>query len=353
VTLDPNLHAVLDQVFVTRDFRLEGGAMLPELKIAYETYGRLAPDRANVVLLTHGYTSNHHMVGKPGSTLAEGLWNSLVGPGKAIDTDRFLVVSSNMLGSTYGSTGPADLNPLTGRPWGPDFPDITLADIVAAQREMLRHLGIERLVAVVGPSYGGFQAFQWAVSFPDCVEGIVPVTSDFKANAGAAAGVAALMAELEGDPNWNGGDHYATGGVVETMTRMRTGTLVRYGIHDMLAPDFPDPAAREAEIARMARKWAEEFDPNAMIVLGRASARFDLQDCLDRIRARVLFVLCRTDKVFPAALAPGAMARLHQAGVAADYVEIDSELGHAAAGLDGERWAPQLAAFMAHLGRRA
>ena len=352
MTLDPALHAALDRVFVTRDFRLECGAVLPELRIAYETYGRLAPDRSNVVLLTHGYTSNHHMVGTPGSTLAEGLWNSLVGPGLAIDTDRFFVVSSNMLGSAYGSTGPAHVNPATGRPWGPTFPDITLADIVAAQRAMLLDMGIARLVAVVGPSYGGFQAFQWAVRHPDSVAGIVPVTSDFKANAGAAAGVAALIAELERDANWNGGDHYATGGVQATMTRLRIGTLERYGIHDMLAPALPDPDARAAEIARMARTWAEAFDPNAMIALGRASARFDLTAELHRIRARVLFVLCRTDQVFPPSLAPDAMARLRAAGVAAEYVEIDSELGHAAAGLDGAKWAPQLAAFMAELGNR-
>jgi len=349
VTLDPKLHAVLDQVFVTRDFRLESGKVLAELRIAFETYGKLAPDRSNVVLLTHGYTSNHHMVGQPGSTLAEGLWNSLVGPGLAIDTDRFHVVSSNMLGSTYGSTGPAEVNPLTGRPYGPAFPEITLVDIVTAQRAMLQHLGIERLVAVVGPSYGGFQAFQWAVSFPDCVNGIVPVTSDFKANAGAVASLSALIAELEDDPNWYGGDYYDHGGVAETMTRLRIETLVRYGIHDLLAPDSPDHAAREAEIARMARKWAAEFDANAMIVLGRASSRFDVRAELSRIRARVLFVLCRTDKVFPPSLAPVAMAKLGDAGVDAQYIEIDSDLGHAAAGLDGPKWAPELAAFMQEL----
>ena len=349
MTLDPDLHANLDQVFRISNFRLKSGEILPELRIAYETYGRLAPDRSNVVLLAHGYTSNHHMVGQPGSTLAEGLWNSLVGPGNAIDTDRLHVVSSNMLGSTYGSTGPADPNPLTGRPYGPDFPDISLVDIVAAQRALLQSLCIEHLVAVIGPSYGGFQAFQWAVSYPDCVDGIVPVTSDFKANAGAAANLEALVDALEADRNWHGGAYYDHGGVAETMMRLRVETLVQYGIHDLLAPDFPDPVAREVEIERMARKWAAEFDANAMIVLGRASARFDLQAELARIKAAVFFVLSRTDKVFPPSLAPDAMARLRSAGVRAEYFEIDSDLGHAAAGLDGTKWAPQLSAFLARI----
>ena len=189
------LRGVFDQVFTTQDFALESGRLLPELKIAFETYGRLAPDRRNVVLLTHGYTSNHHMVGRAGSTLAEGLWNSLVGPGKAVDTDRCFVVSSNMLGSSYGSTGPAHTDPATGRPYGPDFPEISLVDIVTAQRTLLRHLGIDHLVAVIGPSYGGVQAFQWAVTFPDFMDGIVPVTAGIKSNGGA--GLAALLAEKD------------------------------------------------------------------------------------------------------------------------------------------------------------
>ncbi|MGF1617476.1 MAG: alpha/beta fold hydrolase [Acidimicrobiia bacterium] len=350
MTVEDNLHALLDQVFTTRDFRLTSGRILPELRIAYETYGRPAPDRANTVLLTHGYTSSHHMVGPPGSTtLAEGLWNGLVGPGKAIDTEHLFVVSSNMLGSSYGSTGPAHENPSTGRPYGPDFPDIALVDIVTAQRALLKHLGVDHLVAVIGPSYGGFQAFQWAVTFPGFVDGIAPVTTDFKSNDDSTAGLNAMIARLESDPNWHGGHHYEHGGVLDTMTQIRVDTLINYGIHELLAADFPNLAARKAEIERMARKWALEFDANSLIALGRASARFNVENDLRRIKARVLFVLSRTDKVFPPSLAPGVMTRLQEAGVRAEYFEIDSELGHTAAGLDGAKWAPKLAEFMAQI----
>jgi homoserine O-acetyltransferase len=344
-----DLQGVFDQVFRARDFRLDSGRTLPELRIAYETYGRLAADRRNAVLLTHGYTSSHHMAGRDGSTLAEGLWSTLVGPGKAIDTDRLFVVSSNMLGSSYGSTGPADVDPATGRPYGPDFPDISLRDIVTAQRALLRHLGIAHLVAVIGPSFGGFQAFQWAVTFPGFMDGIVPVTTDCKG--GGEAGVAALLAELEADPNWHDGRVDDEGGVLETLTRIRVRTLVSYGMGEHLAARFPDPAAREAEIERVARTWATEFDANSLIALGRAGARFDVEDQLSRIRARVLYVLSRTDRIFPPTLAPSVMARLRAAGVRAEYAEIDSALGHAAPGLDAERWAPRLSAFMARLVR--
>lgn len=343
------LRGVFGQVFSAQNFALESGRLLPELRIAHETYGRLAPDGRNVILLTHGYTSNHHMVGRQGSTLAEGLWNSLVGPGKAVDTNRWFVVSSNMLGSSYGSTGPADIDPKTGRHYGPEFPDITLVDIVTAQRALLDHLGVEHLVAVIGPSYGGFQAFQWAVTFPDFMDGIVPVTTDIKSNGGAS--LTTLLAELASDPNWNNGRYYDTGGVLDTLTRIRVRTLISYGMREHLAASFPDPAARLAEIERVARKWATEFDANALITLGRASARFNIEDVLPRIQARVLYVLSRTDQIFPPSLAPDVMGKLRRAGVRAEYLEIDSELGHAAPGIDGAKWAPQLAAFMAQLAR--
>ena len=344
-----NLQGVFDQVFRARDFRLDSGRTLPELRIAYETYGRLAADRRNAVLLTHGYTSSHHMVGRDGSTMAEGLWSTLVGPGKALDTDRLFVVSSNMLGSSYGSTGPAHLDPATGRPYGPDFPDISLRDIITAQRVLLGHLGIGHLVAVIGPSYGGAQAFQWAVTFPDFMDGIVPVTADYKGDGGA--GLAGLLAELEADPHWNDGRYYDRGGVRETLTRIRIRTLVSYGMRDHLAGDFPDTDARQAEIERVAGSWASEFDANSLVALGRAFARVNLENELFRIRARVLYVLSRTDRIFPPTLAPSVMARLRAAGVRAEYAEIDSALGHAAPGLDAERWAPRLSAFMTRLVR--
>ena len=151
------------------DLRLESGAVLPDVKLAYVTYGTLAPDGRNAVLLTHGYTSSH-LFADGGEGSSEGSWGYLVGPGRAIDTDRYYVVSSNMLGSAFGSTAPRSINPATGREYGPDFPDITLPDIVTAQKKLLEGLGVRHLAAVVGPSFGGFQGFAWGVTFPDFVD---------------------------------------------------------------------------------------------------------------------------------------------------------------------------------------
>ena len=168
--------------FTFADFRLQNGEVLPEVTIAYATRGRLAADGRNAVLVTHGYTSGQRMI-ESGAGSSEGAWSTLVGPGAPIDTDRCFVVCSNMLGSSYGSTNAASRDPRTGRPYGSRFPHITVTDIVTAQHRLLEHLGVRHLRAVVGPSYGGFQAFQWAVTYPDAMDGIVPVVSSPRAPA--------------------------------------------------------------------------------------------------------------------------------------------------------------------------
>lgn len=327
------------------DFRLERGEVLPEVTIAYTTRGRLAPDGRNAVLVTHGYTSGQQMI-EPGAGSSEGAWSTLIGPGAPIDTDRYYVVASNMLGSSYGSTNAASTDPRTGRPYGSSFPAITVTDIVTAQHRLLEHLGARHLRAVIGPSYGGFQAFQWAVSFPDFMDGIVPVVSAPKRRRDTTT---ELRARFARDPNWNGGDYYATGGMAATMTALRTETLKRYGMMQALADRFPDPAEREQAIHRIAAHWAETFDANSMLILGRAAESYDVTGLLDRIRVPVLYVLSRTDVLFPPNIAPGVMEALRAAGVDATYFEIDSEQGHLASGADAGKWAPVLREFLQRL----
>src|SRR4051794_3251374 len=151
-----DIGAVEDRFFTIRDFRLADGKVMPEATIAYETYGKLAPPDGpgggrNAVLITHGYTGSHHAAGRnPANGNQPGSWDGLIGPGKAIDTDKLFVVASNMLGSSYGSTNAASIDPKTGNPYGPDFPHITVRDIVEAQKRLLDSLGIRHLVAVAG-----------------------------------------------------------------------------------------------------------------------------------------------------------------------------------------------------------
>jgi homoserine O-acetyltransferase len=345
------LDNVLKRTFTVYGFTLDSGRVLPEMTLAYETYGRRAPDGRNAILVTHGFTSSGHAAGKyTPSDPAAGSWDGLIGPGKAIDTTRYFVVSSNMLGSSYGSTAPASINPATGKRYGPDFPDLTVRDIVRAQKLLLSSLDVEHLVAVAGPSYGGFQAFQWAVTYPDFMNGVVAVVTAPKMRAGLDP-VQTLVDRFATDPGWNNGWHYDKGGIPATMAALRYETLMNYGQNEILSVTIPDEAARQARMRQMSQAWAREFDPNSMIALRKALQAYDTTGDFKKIRARVLYVLSRTDKLFPPSIAPEVMDGLARAGVDAMYFEIDSDFGHSATGPEWAKWGPTLKAFIDSLDR--
>ena len=301
-----DLGVVEDRSFLISDFRLQSGTVMPQAKIAYETYGRLAADGKNAVLITHGYTSSHHAAGRnPANGNQPGWWDGLIGPGKAIDTDKLFVVSSNMLGSSFGSTNGASINPDTGKPYGPDFPAITVRDIVAAEKALLEALGVAHLVAIAGPSYGGYQAFQWAVAYPDFMDAIVPVVTAPKAQ-NVEKSLAELQARLATDPEWNRGRYYDRGGAKTVLTELRVEMLKRNGIEAALAERYPDRDSRETAIREQAVDWAP-------------------------------------------AIAPRVMSDLATAGVEARYFEIDSDLGHSASGPEHAKWSPVLREFLVPL----
>ena len=184
------------------------------------------------------------------------------------------------------------------------------------------------------------------------MDGLVAVVSAPKGSGGEAA-VKSLVDTLAKDPNWNGGWYYDKGGIVKVLTDMRVATLKRYGIDEQLAAKFPDKAAREAEIRKRAESWSTVFDGNSLVALRKASVRFDAEKDLAKVKAKVLYVLSRTDKVFPPSIAPDVMAKMKAAGITADYFEIDSDFGHSASGLDAAKWAPRLKTFMASLEKRS
>jgi homoserine O-acetyltransferase len=334
------------KTFVIDDFRLRSGIVMPAVTIAYRTLGVLAADRGNAVLVTHGNTSGPQMI-DPGGSTGEGSWNEIVGPGKAVDTHRLFVICPNMLGSSYGSTNAASIDPATGKRYGPRFPDITVRDIVATQRALLGHLGIETLVAIVGPSYGGFQAFQWAVDYPGMMKGITAVvTAPTVPRTRAEGNVERLLASLSKDPNWNGGDYYDGGGVRETMIQIRSATLKTYGIETRLRDTISDPEQIEAAIRNEAARWADGFDANSLLILAKALRGFNVTAQFSSIASKVLYVLSRTDRLFPPELAASVMPGLKTAGVDADYFLLDSDYGHSATGRDAHKWAPRLRQFM-------
>jgi homoserine O-acetyltransferase len=340
----PALTDIESKIFSSTDFRLEKGNVLPVLELAYETYGSLNAKRDNAVLAVHGYTSSHHAAGrnaggKQGRGVSEGAtgwFDALIGPGKAIDTDRHFVISVNALGSAHGSSGPNTIDPGTGKPYGPTFPEITLRDMVASQKLLVDSFGVPGLVAVIGPSMGGFQSFQWAASYPGFMKGIAASVTAPRAPS-RLGGLEALRKRLARDPNWNGGWYYENGGIAGTLEQIRYETLLNYG-------------QGEAEAKAAARSWAQIYDGHSLVTLRRAIDGFDITHQYDRLKqTKVLYVNSKTDKLFDIALCPGYVSDMRTAGVDVTYVELPSDKGHMASHADAAMWAPILAAFMKSL----
>jgi homoserine O-acetyltransferase len=353
------LDAVEGLTFATKDFALEKGGGLPLCEVAYETHGRLDAAGDNAILVVHGYTSSGHVAGThargkeppgvaPGTV---GWWDALIGPGKAIDTDRFFVVGVNALGSCHGSTGPASLDPRTGKPYGPTFPEVTIRDIVRSQKLLLDSLGVKHLVAVCGPSMGGFQSFQWGVSYPDFMNGVVATVTAPKMRAGTIDAVEQLSQRLATHPNWNKGWYYENGGIASILADIRHETLVGYGRREILAATIPDPAKRDAQIRAEAEAWAKTYDGHSMIVLRRAIGTFDITADYAKLKAKVLYVITPNDTLFPAKMGVSYAKEMREAGVDLTYIELVTDKGHMASHADAAQWAPALGAFIARLTR--
>lgn len=335
-----------DQFFPLDDINLSLGGQLNSAQLCYVTLGSLNAAADNAILILHGYTSSHRFVVAGDPDAAEGSWADLVGPGKAIDTDRFFVVSPNALGSSYGSTGPGSHNPLTNAPYGPDFPALQFEDMVTSQRRLLDHLGVKRLKAVIGLSMGGFEAFQWAVQYPDHMDQVIPVLTAPWGNINAQASQSVLDL-LQNDPNWRGGWIYEKPCAMHaTLKQIRINTLKRYGVPTWLARQHDSAAAAQQALDLMASRWAQRFDPNAMICLRQTINRFDVRPRLHRITAQVMYVLASTDQLFAPAIAKLTLEPLQKAGQCPTYVEIASDFGHLASSLDWQHWAEPLAAFL-------
>ena len=323
------------------------GAHLPDTRLSYITLGKLNAQGDNAILILHGYTSSHRFVFPNDPDNAEGSWGELIGPGKAIDTQRYFVVAPNALGSSYGSTGPADTNPDTQRRWGPDFPALTFEDQVNAQARLLDHLNIKQLHAVIGLSMGGFGAFQWAVQHPTRMRKIIPVLSAPWGSLNQSASHQAVDQVLQANQAWQGGWYYGREALLEpTLIDIRKKTLQRYGVPAWLQATLQSVDQATERLDEMATHWARQFDANALQVLRAAINRFDVREQLDRAQAELMYVLCRTDALFPPSIASETLDRWPKTTGRAKYVEIDSAYGHFASSLDGQKWANDLQTFL-------
>jgi homoserine O-acetyltransferase len=332
-------------------FEPELGGILPEVTLAYETWGVLNEAADNAVLLVHALTGDSHAAGGPDETHRRGgWWDPVVGPGLAIDTDTFFVVCSNVLGGCSGSTGPASVEPGSGRPYGMRFPVVTIRDIVRAQKRLLDAIGVRKLALVAGGSIGGQQALEWAVEFPDFVEKAVPVAAT-----GALGPQGIGMSEIGrraivADPDWQDGDYYGTGRspddglAIARMAGMMTyqsapGQWERFGRRPAgrpaLYPEFGGRFEIESYLQYQGRELTGRFDANSYLYLSRAMDLYDVASGYDseeeayaRIQAEVLFVGITSDWLFPATEVKDSVENAKRAGARARYAEIDTLSGH-------------------------
>ncbi|MFN4096382.1 MAG: homoserine O-acetyltransferase [Sphingomonas sp.] len=335
--------------------RLDGGVLLSPVEIAYETYGELAPDGGNAILICHALTGDQHVASNHPITGKPGWWTRMIGPGKPIDPARHFVICANVLGSCMGSSGPATVNPATGAPWGMSFPVITIRDMVRAQAMLLDHLGVQRLKAVVGGSMGGMQALSWPATFPDRVEAAVVIASTARHSAQNIAfhevGRQAVMA----DPRWNGGAYYegeppASGLAVARMAAHITylseeGLTEKFGRKLQARPNKPDGAKTfgfdadfqvESYLRHQGLSFVDRFDANAYLYITRAMDYFDLAEehggllanAFRETRARFCLVSFDTDWLYPTRDSRSIVHALNAAGAPVSFVELSSPFGH-------------------------
>lgn len=330
--------------------RLDGGVLLSPVEIAYESYGTLAADGGNAILICHALTGDQHVASNHPITGKPGWWTRMVGPGKPIDPARHFIVCANVLGSCMGSSGPATVNPATGAPWGMRFPVITIRDMVRAQAMLLDHLGVQRLKAVVGGSMGGMQALSWPATFPDRVEAAVVIASTARHSAQNIAfhevGRQAVMA----DPRWNGGAYYdgeppASGLAVARMAAHITylseaGLTEKFGrrLQAREAKSFGFDADFQVEsyLRHQGLSFVDRFDANAYLYITRAMDYFDLAEehggvlanAFRGTKARFCLVSFDTDWLYPTRDSRSIVHALNAAGAPVSFVELSSPFGH-------------------------
>ncbi len=348
--------------------KMRHGASLASPRIAYESWGQPSAARDNVVLIVTGLSPGTHACSSPEDP-NPGWWEEMIGPGQAIDTDRFHVVCVNSLGSCHGSTGPASIDPATGRRYGVTFPVLTVEDIASAAREAMHALGFERLRAIVGPSLGGMTALAYAVQFPDEVRSLVTISAAPRATPFAIALRSLQREMIRTDPEWRDGGYADGAGSVRGMRLARKLGLITYrsarewrerfgrersaerGAEGLFGPEFEI----EAYLEMHAQKFVGSFDANCYLYLSRAMDLFDISEHggsleagLGRIKAeRTLVVGVETDFLFPLEQQQEIADVLKRHGRSVRFEALASIQGHDSFLVDMDRFQPVVASFMA------
>ena len=369
---------------------LDCGRELDSVRVAYETYGTLAPKGDNVILVCHALSGDAHAAGfSPEAAVQStrdgfgaddrdgaagkglGWWDGMIGPGKAFDTDRYFVVSTNLLGGCRGTTGPSSPDPATGKPYGSDFPVITVADMVRTERAFLDELGIERLAAVAGGSLGGMQAFEWSILYPDQIDTVVAIASTHALHPQGMAWNAIAREAIMRDPAWRGGHYYdwdeapnAGMGIARMIGHITylsaVGLNEKFGRRLQFADDIrytvTEPEFEvESYLRHQADSFVRRFDANTYVYTSRALTYFDLARqygrgslarALEHVSARTLLISFSSDWLYPPSGARELEAALRGLGKPVELHVIDAPYGHDCFLLEEGRQTPIIRRFL-------
>jgi len=329
------------------EFALESGAVFAELKIAYETYGKLNARKSNAVLICHALSGDAHAAGYHAGETKPGWWDEMIGPGKAFDTDKYFVICSNIVGGCRGSSGPNTINPSTGKPYGLSFPIVSIKDMVNAQKKLVDFLEIKKLLSVCGGSMGGMQVLQWAVSYPETVVSCIPIATTYKHSAQQIAfdevGRQAIMA----DPAWKGGDYYekehpsaglAVARMIGHITYMSDKSMEKKFGRVLKKKELGYEFTAEFEVEGYLRyrgdSFVKRFDANSYLYITKAMDYFDLQQegklfhVFKGVKTRFLVIAFSSDWLYAPRQSKEIVKALKMNGIDVTYCEISSDYGH-------------------------
>ncbi|HUU81840.1 MAG TPA: homoserine O-acetyltransferase [Acidobacteriota bacterium] len=352
---------------------LESGARLGPITIAYETYGKLDDDRSNAILILHALSGDSHVAGyyseddpKPG------WWDIMVGPGKGIDTEKYFVICSNILGSCMGSTGPSSINPKTNKPFALSFPFVTIGDMVKAQRALMDHLGLTKLLSVIGGSIGGMQVLEWCLRYPDMVVSAIPLATTTRHSPLAIAFNEVGRQAVMTDPNWNQGNYYsgkkpdlglAVARMIGHITYLSDESMRhKFGRRLRDKNDFSFNFDADFQVESYLRyqgaRFVERFDANSFLYITKAADYFDLQNQQDigsavkafsKAKAHFLVVSFTSDWLYPTYQSKAMVQAMKKNGLDVSFCEIEAEWGHDAFLLPNERLSSLIKGFLGHV----
>lgn len=357
---------------VAKDQQLDNGLTLSPVTVAYETLGTLNQDKDNAILICHAFSGDSHVAGFYENDPKQenpGWWDFMVGPGKGIDTDKYFVVCCNILGSCMGSTGPSSISPETGKPYGLEFPMVTIGDMVTAQKQVLDHLGVKHLHSVIGGSVGGMQVLEWCVRYPAMIRSAIPIATTMRHSALAIAFNEVARQAIMVDPHWNKGDYYQNPGpdlglavarMIGHVTYLSDEAMRRkFGrkIQDKedFAFNFEANFQVESYLRYQGSKFAQRFDANSVLYITKAADYFDLADNINTqeslqdlqgSHSKFLVISYTSDWLYPTYQAKELVQALKRTGQDVSFCEIEADCGHDAFLIKDNRLTDLLGGFL-------